>query len=186
MSTTDAIAFLACVAVMALGTMALRRALLQRREAGRHWTVLGWVAILAGIGLAAVLSGAERGLALAGVAISLAAIAAVLLGFQRRPERVREREVSAAEPSERASRWWRGVVRVLLAGPLSGGAAIGVGLAVAVHAPLGEADRLVLGGSLVPLGWAAGMAWTLADDRIVRPGLILIAVGAAGFAFSAV
>ena len=88
------------------------------------------------------------------------------------------------DPSDRKSRVWRGVVRTLLAGPLSGLAAIGVGVALAVRLPLQEVDRVAIGGLAVPVIWAAGMAWTLADDKIIRAGLVLIVVSAICYAIA--
>ena len=125
--------------------------------------------------------GFERGLTLMLVAVALAAFFFVTIGMTRRPDRA-ERDGAALAPSRRNARIWRGAFRFLLAGPISGVAAIGVALAFTLKAPVGEVDKLIFGGALVPVLWGAGMAWTLADDRILRAAAALLGVGAAGFA----
>lgn len=170
----------ACVA----GVFALRLA--WRLRAGdpatrRIWLAGSWGGVLAATILLSSAYGAERGVALALVILALAALVVVALNLTRRPDRA-QRDGVALAPSRRGARIWRGAFRFLLAGPISGVAAIGIALAFTLKAPLGEVDKLILGGSLVPILWGAGMAWTLADDRILRAAAALLGVGAAGFA----
>ena len=40
----------------------------------------------------------------------------------------------------------------------------------------------MLGGLLAPLLWGAAMAWTLADDKILRATAVLVGVSLATFA----
>ena len=85
--------------------------------------------------------------------------------------------------ADRKSRVWRGVVRTLLAGPFGTGGdwrwrCINRSIA------LQEVDRVAIGGLAVPVIWAAGMAWTLADDKIIRASLVLIVVSAVCYAIA--
>ena len=38
--------------------------------------------------------------------------------------------------------------------------------------------RIAVGGLIVPILWAAGMAWTLVDTRILRASILLTGVAA--------
>ena len=174
------------IAAFAGGVGALRFAWGQRVSApGRRlWIVLGWCAIIVAAVLFASAYGVERGVTLALTVLATIAFGFIAVNIKRRPDR--QAREKALTPSERPSRLWRGVLRVLLAGPISGVAAIGIALAVALKAPFAEADRLILGGALVPILWGAGMAWTLSDDRIIRATLVLLVTGASGFAIGMV
>lgn len=57
-------------------------------------------------------------------------------------------------------------------------------MVIAIHAPMLEADRLILGGAMVPLIWGFGTAWALTDTGVVRPSVGLIGTSAIGFAVS--
>lgn len=172
------------LAACAGGVMCLRQAWgLRGAGSGRRplWLGAGWGGLLSSAILLSLSYGAERGLTLAVICLALAGFAVVTLNLSRRPDRA-QRDGVALAPSRRGARIWRGAFRILLAGPISGVAAIGIALAFTLKAPLGEVDKLIFGGSLVPVLWGAGMAWTLADDRILRAAAALLGVGAAGFA----
>ena len=60
-------------------------------------------------------------------------------------------------------------------------AAMGVGIAYAALAPGEQQTRLVVGGLIVPVAWGACMAWTLADNRILRATAVLVGVALVSF-----
>jgi hypothetical protein len=162
------------------GVLALRRA--WRGPARRGWMLAGW-GLLAGalFGWLAT-TGWDVALALTLLAPSLAAYAVLAAHAEIRPPR-------APKPCKwavvsRQGRGRRAIVRTLYAGPLSAAAALGLGAALALRAPLAEADRLVAGGLIVPLAWAAGMVWATTDARLARIGLglgavVAVSIGAA-------
>src|SRR5690606_36056376 len=141
-----------------------------QRQASRVWTILaGWVAIAAALAAGAPSLGAARAPFIAISLISLAGLAIVAAGIQVKPARAAgDRASIALEPSDRPSRAWRGALRFLLAGPIGGVAAMGVGVAWTVYLPADPQTRIVSGGLVVPVVWGALMAWTLSDDRIIR------------------
>ena len=58
---------------------------------------------------------------------------------------------------------------------------MGVGTAWAALVPGEQQTRLVVGGLLVPLVWGGCMAWTLADNRILRATAVLVSVAVVSF-----
>ncbi len=166
------------------GAFSLRQSWARRARPAserRPWLIGGWALLAGAMAACAAAFGAERGVAIVLVILGLLALTIVAASLTRRPDRA-QRDGVALAPSQRGARIWRGAFRFLLAGPISGVAAIGIALAFTLKAPLGEVDKLILGGSLVPILWGAGMAWTLADDRILRAAAALLGVGAIGFA----
>jgi hypothetical protein len=160
------------------GVLALRRG--WRSPARRHWLLAGWSLLTAGLFGWAATAGWDVALALALLTPSLIAYALLASCAQVRPRRA-PKPCTAASPAQRGRRrraLWRG----LYAGPLSLAAALGLGAAVALRTPLAEADRLVAGGLVVPLAWAAGMVWATTDARLARIGLGLCAVAAVSIA----
>ncbi len=152
----------------------------------RPWLiVLGWLTAAGALVGAALWLGATPGTFLALALISVGALALVATGLKLRDARTRAPREVALEPSDRASKAWRGWLRGLLAGPIGGIAALGVGLAYVIWVPGAPQTRMVIGGMLVPVLWAAGMAWTLADDKILRATAVLVGVAAVTFAASA-
>ncbi len=149
------------------------------------WILLGWLAAAAAVAATAATVGSAPGVFLASVLISVAALGWVATGLKVRDARTKAPREVALEPSDRASRAWRGWLRTLLAGPIGGVAAIGVGVAVSVWAPGAAQTRMVIGGILVPLLWAGAMAWTLSDDRILRATAVLTGVTVLTFGASA-
>ncbi|WP_312165478.1 hypothetical protein [Phenylobacterium sp.] len=177
-----------CAVVLVLGLAAgvvLRRAW-RTRGAQRPWLILGgWALVAAAVAAAALTLGAARGPFIAVALVPFAVLAVVAASVQiRDPKRRAPREL-ALEPSDRPSKAWRGWLRGVLAGPLGGIAAMGVGLAYTVWAPGEPQTRMVIGGLLVPFLWAGGMAWTLSDNRILRATAVLVGVTVVTFTASA-
>ena len=142
----------------------------------------GWALVALSILAFAFAIGGETGIPFAMIMMSVAALGFVLANREVRPRKEgRERE-AVIDPSDRKSRWWRGVLRVILAGPLSGAAAILVGVALAKQLPLSDVDAIAIGGLTVPMLWAGGMAWTLSDDKILRALAALMIVSALSYA----
>ena len=151
-------------------------------NAWRPWLILGgWALIAAALGAGWHLLGPVRGIFIALTAIMIAALFTVAIRFQIRPARIVAGRDVALEPSDRKRVVWRGWLRGLLAGPMSGIAALGVGLMWAICTPGAPQTRMVIGGLLVPVLWAGGMAWTLSDDKIVRAFLVLSGVALVSF-----
>lgn len=170
------------VAAMGAGVLALR---LVWARSGLPWraqvAAAGACLLLLSLLLWAWMAGPDLGLPFGLLCFSLIGLAAVILGVEVRPERLRRRAPVAVPAVRRASRWL-GMARFLLAGPLGLLAAMGVGIAMAMQGPMVEQTRLVLGGLLVPILWAGCMAWTLCDARVGRAALVLAGVAVAGYA----
>jgi hypothetical protein len=162
----------------------LRRSWGDRTITRPWWIAAGWIGVAALIVVAGVLLGPGRGPFIAFMAVSTGALAIVAGGVQLREARARGDKSLAPEPSERPSKAWRGWLRAILAGPLGMIAAMGVAICYAVWAPGAPQTRLLIGGLLVPLLWGAAMAWTLADDKILRATAVLTGVTVVTFAAS--
>lgn len=168
--------------LLAAGVALLRTRWLAKRNWMSFAIMLGgWLAIVAGFIACSEAVGAERGVTFALIALSLLAYAAVAFTAELRPARARQTGDVALEPEARRTNWPRGIAKSLLAIVLAGIASIGLGVAFAVAMPLAPQDRIVIGGLLVPILWGGGMAWTLADPRLVRATVVLLIVSAIGY-----
>jgi hypothetical protein len=118
--------------------------------------------------------------------VSVGALALVATGAQIRPARAGRggRDSLAPEPAERPTTGWQRTLRWLLALPIGMIAAMAGGIAWATFVPGEPQTRLVTGGILVPVLWGGAMAWTLADDRILRATLVLVGFAIVGFGLS--
>lgn len=159
----------------------LRRAWSDRTARRPLWIVAGWVAVAAVSVAPAFILGGARGPFIAWTLISVAALVVVVQGVQVRVARQRGEKSLAPEPSDRVSKAWRGWLRGLLAGPLGMIAAMGVAIAFAAFCPGAAQTRLVIGGLMVPVLWGGAMAWTLADDKILRATAVLVGVSVVTF-----
>ncbi len=176
----------AALIALGLGAALVLRSAWSRRTASRPWMILaGWVVLVVGVLASAPMLGAARGVFFASAAISCGALVLIASGLQIRAGRARAPREAALEPSDRASKAWRGWLRALLAGPIGGIAAMGVGLAWTVWTPGAPQTRMVIGGLLVPILWGGAMAWTLADDKILRATAVLVGVTVVTFTASA-
>nr|WP_245896684.1 hypothetical protein [Sphingomonas fennica] len=180
-----AAASLALLAGGALGASLLRRSW-QRRDRSAIGLIAGGWGVLAGLALAsAVLIGPVKGLALA---LALQGIGALVVVWssrvRRKAARLREGEV-APEPLEEPGRFWRGVLRALLAGPLGMTAAMGIAFCITVYLPGDPRTRIVLGGMMMPVLWGLAMTWTLADRRLLRATAVLAGTSIVGFGLAA-
>ncbi|WP_431469378.1 hypothetical protein [Sphingosinithalassobacter sp. LHW66-3] len=170
----------------ATGALLLRRAWGARGSDGGPWKWLGWVVMIATFAVAMAAFGSMRGLFIAFSITGVAALAVVASGYELRQRRERKNRSLAPEPIERASTWWRGVLRWLLALPIGLIAAMGIGIFYTAWTGGAPQTRLVVGGLLIPVVWGACMAWTLADNRILRALAFLVAVTAFGFGLAIV
>jgi hypothetical protein len=131
--------------------------------------------------------GAARGTFIALTLIPVCALLVVAAGLERRTARAPRRKSNeglAPEPLERASVWWRTTLRWLLAGPIAMLAAMAVGICYSVWVPGEPQTRLIVAGLMVPVLWGGGMAWTLADNRVLRATAVLVGTAVVGFAAS--
>ena len=163
------------------GAWMLRRSW-RGKDQQRALVLGGWLLIIASIVWPAWALGAARGPFIALAVVSTAALAVVASNYSVRQAKARAaRESLAPEPSDRATTKWRETLRWLLAGPIGMVAAMGVGIAYAALAPGEQQTRLVIGGLIVPVAWGACMAWTLADNRILRATAVLLGVALISF-----
>jgi hypothetical protein len=168
--------------LLAAGVALLRLRWLAKRGTGSFIVMLGgWLALIAGFVAFSEAVGAERGVTFALIALSLVGYLVVAWTAELRTTRVRQPGDVALEPEARRTNWPRGIAKSLLAIVLAGIASIGLGVAFAVAMPLAPQDRIVIGGLLVPILWGGGMAWTLADPRLVRATVILLTISAIGY-----
>lgn len=171
----------------ALGAALLRRAWTLRIETRPAFLWGGWLALVATLVWPAWVLGLARGPFIAAALLPMAALAVVASGLQVRAARAKRGggESLAPEPLDRPSTAWRGVLRWLLAGPIGMIAAMAIGVCYAVWAPGAPQTRLLIGGLIVPVAWGGAMAWTLADNRILRATAVLVGTAIVGFAASA-
>lgn len=165
----------------AAGAWMLRKSW-QNKEPRREYLFGGWALIIGALVAAAWPMGPARGPFIALAVVSTAALAVVASGYTVKKARARSARISLApEPSMRPTTKWRETLRWLLAGPIGMIAAMGVGIAYAALVPGEQQTRLVIGGLLVPLIWGGAMAWTLADNRILRATAVLVGVAIISF-----
>lgn len=175
----------ALVLIVAAGGALLLRRSWRSAAHKRPWLLGGWIVLLLTLLMPAWILGAMRGPFIAVTLASVAALGVVAANVSVKTARSRNNINSLApEPLERPSSWWRGLLRWSLAGPVGMIAAIAVGIAYAVWVPGAPQTRLVIGGLLVPVLWGGAMAWTLADNRILRATAVLVGVAVAGFGLS--
>ena len=186
MTGTELAATAALTVAALLAAVLLRRAWKDRAGPRAVFIIAGWTLLaVATVGAVWPMSGA-RGPFIAMTMIGVAALGYVATGIQFRPARAQADKSSLApEPSDRASKAWRGWLRGLLAGPIGGIAAFGVGIMWTVWMPLDDQTRIVTGGIMVPFLWGGAMAWTLADDKILRATAVLVGVAVVTLSASA-
>lgn len=166
----------------AVAALLLRRSWRQAQDK-TVWRAGGWTLVALMLCYAVWRLGGGRGVFAVFALMPVAALGVIASGATWRPARLGRpaRGAGAVEPAERVSGIWRGVARWSLAGPVGMVAAMAVGISYAVWAPGAMQTRLLIGGLLVPVAWAAAMAWTLADSRIVRASAVLGGTAVAGF-----
>ena len=186
--TAGALAGLACAAG---GVWVLRTAWCAK--VGGWRLLAGWALLAAGvIGWRLTGAGWDWAAGLAVLCPCLAGFAAVLAGAEpprrqgarMRPKPERRPERQDVEPPLAQGAAWRGWARAACVGPLAGLGAVGCGALIALRAPWEAADRLVAGGFLAPVVWAAAAVWATTDERLgrVAVGLALLSVASFGAA----
>lgn len=177
-------ALLASVIAIAVGVWLLRFSWINRPNRSWVWPTAGWLAILAGVFIYASSTSAEIGIVYGLLILAVVAYGAIAATVEFRGHKVRAALPAALEPEDRPTNWRRAIAKSLLAIVLAGIAAIGVGVAFAVAMPLAVHDRVIIGGILVPVLWGGGMAWTLADSKLLRATVLLLLISAAGYAIA--
>lgn len=179
--TSPLLASIAVSIAAAAGTRLLRQSWSSKAPlpAQKHG---GWALIVAALIIPTFFVGTARGFFVALALVSTVALCVVASGYTRRTARIRvARDSLAPEPSERPTTKWREALRWALAGPIGMIAAMAVGIAYSALIPGEPQTRLVIGGLIVPFAWGGAMAWTLADDRILRATAVLVGVAVIGF-----
>jgi hypothetical protein len=181
---------LGAVALALGGVGLLHRA--WRDGSGAAQVGLGWL-LLIGAVPAWRLGGPSWDMAVALATMAPMLLAAVFLAPQvrhamrrasakrRKPKRARSASASDDKRAE-STPVWRSLVRGFLVGPMAGAAALGAAAAVALHAPVAQADQYVAALFVLPIVWAAGAIWSTTDGRLARVGAALGAIAVAGFA----
>ncbi|MET3470080.1 hypothetical protein ABIC78_000582 [Novosphingobium sp. 1529] len=187
-----ALAGLALALTGAFGAALLRRSWRHRQGMIAPLVAGGWLVMSGATVLAMLAIGPVKGLALAATMQAAGALAVVWQGrVQRQPARAPRGEASmgmgdaAPEPLEQRARLWRGVLRVLLAGPLGMVAALALALCLAVYPPGDPRTRIVLSGLATPVLWGLAMTWTLADRRLLRALAMLVGTSLLGLGIAA-
>lgn len=167
------------------GALLLRRAWRSRDDRNSE-RAAGWGLLAGGLATGLTVIDGVRGMFAALAIVSVGALVTVAQGAQWRAARAGRagRDSLAPEPAERLTTAWQRTLRWLLAGPIGMVAAMAVGIAWSTWIPGEPQTRLLIGGLLVPVAWGGAMAWTLADDRIVRATAVLVGTAIAGFALS--
>lgn len=165
----------------AFGAALLRRSWLRRNGSAIALIMAGWAVMLGLLLASAWLVGPVKGVAAACVMEGIGALSVIWLGrVRRKAVRLREGE-AVPEPLEEPRRFWRGVLRTLLAGPLGMTAAMATAFCITVYLPGDPRTRIVIGGLLMPVLWGLAMTWTLADRRLLRAAAVLVGTSVAGF-----
>ena len=169
-----------------LGAWLLRKAWRARGDEGRGARAAGWVVIAASLVWPAWVLGPVRGPFIAIMLVSVAALAVVAGNATVRVARAARAGTDslAPEPLDRPTTRWRTTLRWLLAGPIGMIAAMAVGICYSVWVPGEPQTRLLIGALIVPFVWGGAMAWTLADNRILRATAVLVGTALVGFGIS--
>lgn len=188
MTADTLLAGLPIVAGGLLGAWLLRRAWRAQADEGRRALLAGWAVILATLAWPIWVLGPVRGPFIAITLVSVAALVMVANNATVRAAKAARagagRESLAPEPLDRPTTRWRTTLRWLLAGPIGMIAAMAVGICYSVWVPGEPQTRLLIGGLIVPVVWGGAMAWTLADNRILRATAVLVGTALAGFGIS--
>ena len=169
-----------------LGAGLLRKAWRTRGDEGRGARAAGWAVIAASLAGPAWVLGPVRGPFIAIMLVSVAALAVVAGNATVRVARAARAGTDslAPEPLDRPTTRWRTTLRWLLAGPIGMIAAMAVGICYSVWVPGEPQTRLLIGALIVPFVWGGAMAWTLADNRILRATAVLVGTALVGFGIS--
>ncbi len=175
----DAIPAIGAVGLFVIGVLLLK----ESRQSSTGAVAFAWLTIVSGFAIFVAAFGAPLGVFYALFSFSLTGYAAVALKMEWRAGS-RSVTSSAAEPEERLTNLRRAIFKALLAIVLAGTAAFGLGVAFAVAMPMAAPNRMVIGALLVPILWGGGMAWTLADAKLLRAAIALLTVAAVSFAIA--
>lgn len=152
---------------------AWRRLVPYRRGA----VALGWLLLLASTTLWIRAAGAEYGIVFSLLALSLLGWGAVVINHEVRFRKRKEQPPGAIV-------WPRGhtvaqnIALFVIAVPLAAGASTLVSVALVRLLPWQALNQFVLALFLMPVLWGCAACWACADNRMLRPGLVLVAGGA--------
>lgn len=167
--------------VLSLGGLAVLYLAWRRPGRSIPLLVLGWGLLVVSALPWAAAGGADRGPALAMVAVSAAALLLIGITGQWRgaaPRRRRE-ATPAAEPAG-GTGWGHWSLVILVAGPLAAAAAFALGLPFMRVDSWAESDRLVASAFAIVILWSAAAVWVCATPRLMRATATLAGLTAAG------
>lgn len=139
------------------------------------YTAAGWAMLVVALTVMSRRDGIVVGTTITLLAFSLCGFVAVAINMERRIARSRPARIAApAVVGQSKGAWWgRGLTTFFLAMI----AALAIGSAGA-GLPLGRpADRVTIGGIILPIFWAGFGIWALSDPRPRRPAIGLAAIG---------
>jgi hypothetical protein len=166
-----------------IGVAVLLRSAWAGRTARRAPAILAAWALVGVTLVASAWLGGLRGLFSALALLPLSGLVLVATGLRVRDARTGGADKSVPlEPSDRVSRLWRGGVRALVAIIVAGAAAIACALMWRAFVPSDAQTQTAAIRIIVPIVWAAGMAWALSDNRILRPAVSLSALAIVSYA----
>lgn len=161
-ASTTALAALSFLA----SSWVLRRAWLSPQWRRAH-AAASLVLCLLGSALAVRAAGAEIGVPIAVAMFSTAAIVVLALGRTVRPRAARRDTAPPREASQtRGAFPYAATMRLLLSVIATVPLAIAIGAACAVLLPFEPQTRTVVAAYIMPLAWAAAMAWAISATRV--------------------
>jgi hypothetical protein len=146
-------------------------------------TLLGWLVLIAAGYFAIRASGAEFGATLIFTAPALAAWLLVAANLELRQARVRKRKVTEkVEPiqTDGTRSLSRHLLLFVITVPLSAAAAIFFSVALARALPFSYLSHIAFATLFMPFLWGCAAYWALADSKLARPVVTIVALGLIG------
>ena len=143
---------------------------------------LGWTLLTISVVAWSVASGAEFGTALALCVPGVVAWIFALRTAELREQRVRSRKpLAKVEPAAKitdARSWLRHLWLFVLTVPLAAAASATLSITVCRWLPWSDTNEMVLALLLMPFLWGCAAYWIVADPKLSRPTVTVIAAGA--------
>ncbi len=151
----------------------------QRNTLNQRWLIpVGWLLLIVATIVWVFASGAEFGIAYGLMFSSVLAWLVIFFNAEIRQNKHREKTATPiAAPGAKAV--WRHVFLFAIAVPLSGAAALLFSVALTLVLPWKPVNEMVLAVFLMPVLWGLATYWACADEKVLRPALVLAACATA-------